>query len=199
MKSSMLIFQVVALCLLVAHGHECVDCGKQTLMRAGACAAPEAKVSQRVPQKAVDQKNSADKIQSCVYLAASAYHIPAVVIFKILNVEGGQIGQESGPNSDGSYDLGPMQVNTFWLPLLEKMWHVDSAVARAWVRDNECANIHVAAWILQDNIEKNGDLKKGIAAYHSPKHSVGSRYARKVLSFPVKKEAPTQKKRYAQE
>jgi hypothetical protein len=115
-------------------------------------------------------------------MAANTYHVPAAVMIGIMHVEGGRVGQEAGPNRNGSYDLGPMQVNTRWLPLLQQTWRVSAHTARTWVRDDGCVNVHVAAWILRQKMDESGSLWGGIAAYHSatPRHGVP--YANKVIA-----------------
>jgi hypothetical protein len=125
---------------------------------------------------------TAQTFAACVLLAANTYNVPPAVMIGIMNVEGGHIGQEVGPNQNGTYDLGPMQVNTRWLPMLQKTWNVSSSTARSWVRDNGCVNVHVAAWILRQKMEDTGSLWGGIAAYHSatPKHGIP--YANKVIA-----------------
>ena len=92
------------------------------------------------------------------------------------------MGQEAGPNFNGSYDLGPMQVNDHWLPQLAQLWHVNEHTARLWVRDNGCVNVHVAAWILRQKIVETGNLFGGIAHYHSATPGIGYMYAKKVVA-----------------
>ncbi len=119
---------------------------------------------------------------ACILMAANTYHVPAPVMIGIMHVEGGRVGQAAGPNFNGTYDLGPMQVNTRWLPLLQKTWNVSAPTARAWVQDNPCVNVHVAAWILRKKMDDTGSLLGGIAAYHSmtPRHGIP--YAKKVIA-----------------
>jgi|ERR1043166_4412897 hypothetical protein len=119
---------------------------------------------------------------SCLMMAAQTYTVPPQVMVGILHVEGGKVGQEVGPNVNGSYDLGPMQVNSRWMPQLAYLWHVDEKTARRWVRDNSCVNLHVSAWILRQKIEEaNGNLFYGIARYHSATPQFGYVYAGKVI------------------
>src|SRR5579872_738859 len=116
---------------------------------------------------------TAQALAACVLMAANTYHVPAAVMIGIMHVEGGHIGQEAGPNINGTYDLGPMQVNTRWLPGLAQTWHVSTPVARTWVRDDGCVNVHVAAWILRNKIDETHSLWAAIAAYHSATPSIG--------------------------
>ncbi len=103
-----------------------------------------------------------------------------------MQVEGGHVGEQTH-NTNGSYDLGPMQVNTLWVPKLAQMWNVNFQTAYSWVRDDGCVNVHVAAWILKQKIVEAGSLVGGIAHYHSatPRHGVP--YAAKVVAVMDKK------------
>ncbi len=119
---------------------------------------------------------------ACLVMASQTYQVPPQVMVGILHVEGGRIGQEAGPNINGTYDLGPMQVNTHWLPDLSRYWKVDQRTARSWVRDDACVNVHVAAWILRQKLEEaGGNLYNGIARYHSATPGLGGQYAAKVI------------------
>ena len=99
----------------------------------------------------------------------------------ILQVEGGKIGMESR-NTNGTADLGPMQINTLWLPELSQKWGVDETTARAWVRDDPCTNMGVSAWILRNHMNETGSLAKAIAHYHSRTPTRGTAYKGKVVA-----------------
>ena len=62
----------------------------------------------------------------------------------IYEVEGGQIGQVVG-NTNGSYDIGPMQINTLWVPELARHWGVSEKQAFRMLRDDPCINTGVFA------------------------------------------------------
>ena len=74
-----------------------------------------------------------------------------------------------------------MQINTIWLQELSEKWNVSKTTARSWVRDDECVNIGVAAWILRRQINYTGTLSGGIARYHSGTPHIGRRYRQKVI------------------
>jgi soluble lytic murein transglycosylase-like protein len=120
-------------------------------------------------------------IGACLLLASQTYKVPPAVMIGIMHVEGGRVGQQV-LNSNGSYDLGPMQVNTIWLPQLSRLWNVDVSTAQGWVRDNGCVNVYVAAWILRQKIDSTTGLYSGIAHYHSGTPWRGQRYADKVVT-----------------
>jgi soluble lytic murein transglycosylase-like protein len=114
-------------------------------------------------------------------LAAQTYSVPPAVLLGIYQVEGGKVGQEVGPNDNGSYDLGPMQINTVWLPELADRWGVNVHTARRWVRDDPCTNVGVAAWILRRHLNDTGNLAQAISNYHSKTPHFGKRYKKKVI------------------
>lgn len=122
----------------------------------------------------------AHALASCLMLAAANYQVPAAVLVGIYKVEGGKVGQEVG-NKNGSYDLGPMQINTIWMDELAKYWGVPKSTARRLVRDDACTNMGVAAWILRRHLQETGNLATAIAHYHSRTPFHGGKYRRKVI------------------
>lgn len=119
-------------------------------------------------------------LAACLMLAAQTYSVPPAVMVGILQVEGGGIGQQVR-NTNGSYDLGPMQINTVWVPQLAEYWGVDQGTAARWVRDDACTNMGVAAWILRGHMDETGSLSTAIAHYHSRTPSKGYTYRAKVV------------------
>lgn len=117
----------------------------------------------------------------CIFAAAQTYVVPPSVILGILNVEGGRIGQ-AVRNTNNTYDLGPMQINTIWIPELARYWGVKESEALRLVRDDACVNIGVGAWILRTNMNKTGSLSQGIAHYHSGTPQLGHNYRIKVMN-----------------
>lgn len=119
-------------------------------------------------------------VAACLMLAAQTYSVPPAVMVGILQVEGGAIGQQVR-NTNGSYDLGPMQINTIWVPELAEFWGVEQTTAARWIRDDACTNMGVAAWILRRHLDNTGSLSKAIAHYHSKTPSRGYSYKAKVV------------------
>ena len=58
-------------------------------------------------------------VDSCVKKSSIHYKLNPLVLKAILKVEGGKIGTVS-KNTNGSYDLGLMQINTIHLPDIKK-------------------------------------------------------------------------------
>ena len=121
-------------------------------------------------------------LAACLMLASQTYAVPPAVLVGIYKAEGGKVGQEVR-NTNGTHDLGPMQINTIWLPELSERWGVSKDTARKWVRDDACTNVGVSAWILKGHLQRTGSLSKAIAHYHSrtPRH--GYKYKNRVLSI----------------
>lgn len=124
---------------------------------------------------------TAQAFAACIFAAAQTYAVPPSVILGVLHVEGGKPGMASR-NTNGTYDLGPMQINTIWVPQLARYWRVPEATALRMVRDNACVNIGVGAWILRSKMNQTGSLYRGIAHYHSATPEIGGRYRDKVMT-----------------
>lgn len=121
-------------------------------------------------------------LAACIFLAAQTYSVPPAVLLGIYQVEGGKVGQAVGPNKNGSYDLGPMQINTIWLPELASKWGVSQETAQSWVRDDPCTNVGVSAWILRGHLDETDNLSQAIAHYHSRTPRFGTPYRGRVVS-----------------
>lgn len=121
-------------------------------------------------------------VAACLMLAAQTYSVPPAVLVGIYEVEGGKPGQAVGPNTNGSYDLGPMQINTIWIPDLADRWGVSKNTALQLVKNDACTNMSVAAWILRNHINRTGNLSQAIADYHSRTPKFGYPYKNKVMS-----------------
>jgi len=121
-------------------------------------------------------------LAACLMLASQTYSVPPAVLVGIYKAEGGKVGQEV-KNTNGTHDLGPMQINTIWLPELAEKWGVSEKTARKWVRDDACTNVGVSAWILKGHLDETGSLSQAIAHYHSrtPRH--GTRYKSRVIEI----------------
>jgi soluble lytic murein transglycosylase-like protein len=128
----------------------------------------------------------AQVLASCLFIASQTYQVPPAILMGIHTVEGGKVGQ-AVKNKNGSYDLGPMQINTIWIPELAKYWNVDQATAIRWVKDDACTNVNVSAWILRQHINETGSLSQAIAHYHSRTPYYGRRYKKKVVEALQKK------------
>jgi soluble lytic murein transglycosylase-like protein len=114
----------------------------------------------------------------CVNEAAIEYHIPAKLIISLLSVEQGRNGKVE-KNKNGTYDIGPMQINSSWLSNLKKY-----GITKEDIQFNPCTNVKVGAWILGKYISGGDDLLSGIGDYHSHTKRYNQDYYQKVkVSF----------------
>ena len=109
----------------------------------------------------------------CVVAVAQRYQLPVELIGGILAQEHGRLGQ-SRPNRDGSRDLGPMQVNSFWLPMLHRY-----GVEESHLLHHGCYNLAVGAWIVRYE-HAHGDLWRAVGRYHSHDPQRAAGYAARV-------------------
>jgi hypothetical protein len=111
---------------------------------------------------------------ACIMAAAQAYSVPPIVLASIMKTEGGKVGEYS-TNTNGTRDLGPMQINDgVWVkPVAEEFTRGNEALARHKLLNDGCFNVAVGAWILRTNIDSaDGNIIEGVGRYHSwtPKH-----------------------------
>lgn len=132
--------------------------------------------------RAADAPGTAEmRVYDCLTEAAAAHRLPPAVLVVLLDVEGGTLGRVSR-NANGTVDIGPMQVNTVWVPRIAAHWHTAPASAYAALRDNLCANLEGGAWILRQAMdEARGDFWGGVGIYHSHNPRYSERYLRQVL------------------
>lgn len=99
---------------------------------------------------------------TCFSAAATRYGVPELLLRAIAQVESGSLRSETavGRNPNGTEDLGRMQINTIWLPVL-----LEFGITRDRLMD-ECVSIHVGAWILAQEIERHGYGWAAVGAYN---------------------------------
>lgn len=86
-------------------------------------------------------------------------------------------------NTNGSADLGLMQVNSIWIRPLARMARLTENVVVDRLIDDPCFNINAAAAIMQLYMaEARGDLMVAIGYYHSHTPMLSSAYQQKVLA-----------------
>ena len=112
----------------------------------------------------------------CVLDAAHSSGLPAAALFAILATEGGKTG-EALSNKNGTWDMGPFQVNTVHLNELAAMGISPDAV----LRDGR-VNAYAAAWLLRKEYRRTGNLWRAIGAYHSRTPHRRDAYIRRVKS-----------------
>ena len=113
---------------------------------------------------------------ACFAEAAKRYSVPIELLEAISTVESGGNPKAYNKNSNGSYDIGHMQINSRWLPVLQPYGiSADSLF-------DPCINTYVGAWILARNIARLGYGWDAIGAYNAASPSKRIAYARKVAA-----------------
>ncbi|MCB8881472.1 lytic transglycosylase domain-containing protein [Acidisoma cellulosilytica] len=112
---------------------------------------------------------------------AQLQHLPPRVLPSIQAVEGGAVGTVSH-NRDGSEDLGVMQINTRWLPVLAVRFGADEEAVRSALIRKPCLNILVASAILRAYLrETNGNILQAVGDYHSHTPLLNHSYQAEVI------------------
>ena len=112
----------------------------------------------------------------CVLQAAHAFRVSPWALVGILHVEGGRPGQILYHNTNGSADIGPMQINSLWLPRLAK-----AGITTRQLADDGCINVAVGAAILATYVRASGgNIGVAIGWYHSHTQPLATRYRLRV-------------------
>ena len=115
-------------------------------------------------------------IEQHVREAAAYYNVPENYLLGILEAESGFNPNALAYNKNGSIDVGLGQINSYWAPIFgPKLWR--------YIAQDPRYNIHAAAWILRDCLDRFGYTWRGIGCYHSPRESQQLRYAKRVIPF----------------
>lgn len=119
---------------------------------------------------------------ACMAAAASFYHLPPRVLPSIQAVEGGRPGLIQ-PNSNGTADLGLMQVNTIWVVPLARYAQMPQDVVVYRLINDPCFNIKASAAIMRLYMTgARENLMVAIGYYHSHTPVIGAGYQQKVLA-----------------
>jgi hypothetical protein len=117
----------------------------------------------------------------CMIVVASVYGLPPRALPAIQAVEGGAIGVVHH-DSDGTDDLGVMQVNSIWIDPLARVAHMRPAAVRARLIGDACFNIAAAGAILRAYLGATHDLMLAIGDYHSHTPALNRAYQSEVVA-----------------
>lgn len=119
------------------------------------------------------------RIVECFEEESARQGISPLLAASVMRHEDGRVGRWSR-NTDGSYDMGPMQVNTIHLDELMKLTGMSPQEIKGRLVNDGCANISTGMWLLRRAINKSGSVWRGVAVYHSGTPGKGERYAWRV-------------------
>lgn len=120
----------------------------------------------------------ANYINACFRQAGHLYKVHPNILWAIAKVESNFNPFALNKNTNGTYDVGIMQINSSWLPTLRK--HGLKSDSDLW---NPCYNIHVGAWVLSNCIQKFGYTWEAIGCYNAVSSTKRVSYARKVYKI----------------
>lgn len=121
------------------------------------------------------------RIGACIEQAAAGRGWLEKTLWGLRDQEAGWIGAEVR-NSNGSHDLGPLQVNSFWVPRLASMTGRSTHDVRFWLINDPCFNVQAARWIFLTALNGTGDYWAAVGVYHSPTKWRQRRYVKSVVS-----------------
>lgn len=107
------------------------------------------------------------QIARCIHEAAGGRSWLEKTLWGLRDQEAGWIGAEI-QNTNGSHDLGPLQINSWWVPKIAKLVGKPSTHVRHWLRFDPCFNAQAARWIFLSGLAATGDYWAAVGVYHSP-------------------------------
>jgi soluble lytic murein transglycosylase-like protein len=110
----------------------------------------------------------------CLDDAAAFHRVNASLVKAIATEESGMNPTRIGRNSNGSIDIGLMQINSWWLPKLASFGVNKESLLDA------CTNAFVGTWILAQNIARYGDTWEAVGAYNAVSPSKRADYVKKI-------------------
>lgn len=121
-------------------------------------------------------------IPSCVVQAARDYSIPLRGLLAVWLTEGGRVGLAS-KNTNGTFDYGPMQINTVWAKELKKKFNIEERQ----LKNDFCISMKAAAYILRYEINRaGGSFWDGVGHYHSQTPKYKYKYINRVYKKSLK-------------
>lgn len=112
---------------------------------------------------------------TCWEQAARRHQVNPHLLVAIAEVESGLRPDAIGRNTNGSIDIGLMQINSLWLPELRRHGIVPRDLL------DPCVSVHVGAWVLAQKIRVHGNTWTAVGAYNAGSAVLRERYARKVI------------------
>jgi len=107
----------------------------------------------------------------CLDDAAMYQQMSPVLLRAIAQHESGMRANAVNKNTNGTEDIGLMQINTVHLPRLARY-----GITRQSLFD-PCVSAYVGAWVLRDCIDRNGPTWNAVGCYNAGSPEKRLRYA----------------------
>ena len=111
---------------------------------------------------------------ACWEEAGLRYGVNPSLLVAIARTESSMNPNAINHNRNGSYDLGLMQINSIWFPILRKYGITEQKLRQP------CFSIHVGAWIMAQNMKRFGNSWDAVGAYNTSNPVGRIAYAQKV-------------------
>ncbi len=111
----------------------------------------------------------------CVAEVSRQYQIPVALLGGVLAQERGRLGQSS-LNKNGTWDIGPMQVNSAWLKFF-----APNGIDQHRLQHDGCANRRRHYNHPHGQGRVKGDLWRAVGRYHSHQPGLAAAYQGKVV------------------
>lgn len=129
-----------------------------------------------VPAAAQGDGAGEARIAGCIRHAAGGKPWLEKTLWGLRDQEAGWIGAQVR-NTNGSHDLGPLQVNSGWVPKIAALVGRSQAEVRAWLVFDPCFNAGAARWLFLTALRTTGNFWQAVGVYHSPTGWRQRRYA----------------------
>ncbi|WP_342250312.1 lytic transglycosylase domain-containing protein [Sphingomonas sp. OTU376] len=118
-------------------------------------------------------------VGTCISRSAGGHAWLEKTLWALHDQERGWVGAEVR-NSDGSHDLGPMQINSWWVNRIAKLIARPDWQVRHWLISDPCFNVDAARWIFLSGLASSRNYWKAVGTYHSPTERRQRAYAASV-------------------
>jgi len=120
-------------------------------------------------------RTAPEQISQCFQDAGAYYGVSPTLLWGIAKVESSFNPFALNKNTNGTYDIGIMQVNSSHIPKLKKIGLEDERML--W---DPCYNIYVGAWVLSHCIRQHGYTWEAVGCYNAVTSWKRVRYSQKV-------------------
>lgn len=131
-----------------------------------------------VPAFAAPPSRASEEIRigACIHASARGHLWLERTLWALRDTEGGWVGAEI-LNANGSFDLGPLQINSRWVTRLADITARSATSVRWWLIHDACFNVEAARWIFLSGLAKSDSYWQAVGSYHSPTDFRQRRYA----------------------
>ncbi|MDO7842882.1 lytic transglycosylase domain-containing protein [Sphingomonas immobilis] len=129
------------------------------------------------PAAGVPRDRAAEELLArCIARASIGKPWLSKTLWGLRDQEAGWVGA-AVRNRNGSHDLGPLQINTWWVPRIASLLSRRKDHVRWWLQNDVCFNVDTASWIFRSALMTTKDYWKAVGLYHSPTGWRQERYA----------------------